>query len=101
MLERNDFQHEPGGLSPNQVVISLAVNEAGQLSTVSFNIGNFTNINSFNTRFFSWLEEAHPEEAALMGGPPGRAVLSAETAAIALRYVDDFVAQSDVYPINP
>ena len=37
----------------------------------------------------------------VMGGPPMGSQFDAEKARIALEFVDEFVAQSDVYPIEP
>ncbi len=91
-----------GGLSPWESHLTFTVNEANQISDMSFNVIEWdTKILPFNTQFFSWLTEAHPEVAAQMGFPPMGFGFNAENAETALQYLDEFLAQSDDYPINP
>ena len=47
-----------------------------------------------------WFRLAHPEVAAQMSGAPMSDTFNPEDARLALEYVDEFVAQSDDYPID-
>jgi len=98
-LDYDDF-HGAGGLNPFENHTTFTVNEAGVISDVTTSLVDFPAISGFNLRFMSWLTEAHPEQAAQMSLPPSDN-FNAEAARIALQYVDEFVAQSDDYPINP
>jgi len=98
VVHYTDF-HEAGGLSPFEQTMTFSVNEAGLISDIGFSVAEWdTKINPFNTSFMSWILEAHPEEAARMSGPPMGDSFNSEDAEIALQYVDEFVAQSDLYP---
>ncbi len=100
LLETNDF-FAAGGLGPWETRITISFNEANQISDLSFDVVDWDKYNSpFHNRFLSWLRDAHPEEAAGLGVTLLND-LNAENARIALQYVDEFVAQSDDYPINP
>jgi len=98
-LEYDDF-HGAGGLTPFENHMTFTVNEAGVISDVTDSLVEFGSIVSFNVQFASWLGGAHPEQAAQMSLPPSDG-FDAEDARIALQYVDEFVAQSPFYPINP
>ena len=100
LIESNDF-HAAGGLNPWEYHGTFTVNEADQISDLQHRIVEWGTIRPFNLRFRSWLREAHPEEATRMGGTPMEPEFNAEIAEIALEYVDEFVAQSDDYSINP
>ena len=101
VLHHTDF-YEAGGLSPFEQPMTFVVNDAGQISKIGFSVVAWvTKINRFNVSFMAWLGKAHPEEAAEMSGAPMGGAFNSEDARIALQYVDEFVAQSDIYPINP
>ena len=99
LLRTNDF-FAAGGLGPSETRILISFNEANQISDLNFGSSDFDNTSRFHNSFLSWLRDAHPEEAAGMGATLMND-LNAENAQIALQYVDEFVAQSDNYPINP
>ena len=97
--EVTDFQ-KAGGIGPYPVTVVFDVNEAGLISDMEFTISEWrTVIQPFNLGFWIWIRDAHPE-AELEFAPTG-SQFNAEKARIALEYVDEFVAQSDVYPIEP
>ncbi|MBT8202857.1 MAG: hypothetical protein KJO87_06090 [Acidimicrobiia bacterium] len=101
VLHHTDF-HAAGGLSPFEQTMDFVVNDAGQIGDIRFSVeGWFTKIAPFNSSFMAWLDEAHPEEAAKMSDTPMGPAFNSEDARIALQYVDEFVAQSDIYPIGP
>lgn len=61
----------------------------------------------FHRAFHAWLADAHPDvydEIGPDGGPswwlPGYAGGDADHMKVAIRYVDEFVAESDVYPLG-
>lgn len=94
-----DF-HKAGGVSPYTVTVGFVVNDAGLISGMDFSISEWESvIQPFNFDFWIWIRNAHPE-AELEFAPMG-STFNAERARIALEYVDEFVAQSDVYPIEP
>lgn len=63
---------------------------------------------AYNRAFHVWLAEAHPDTYEEIGPPdgvplwylPGYANGDAENMKIALEHVEEFVAQSDVYPLD-
>jgi len=100
LSEQNDF-HAAGGLGPWTAPLILTVNEAGLISSIEASIVEWeSTINPFNTRFMDWFGLAHPEVAAQMSGAPMSNTFNPEDAGLALEYVDEFVAQSDDYPID-
>ena len=100
LSEQNDF-HAAGGLGPWTVPLILTVNEAGLISATEISVVEWeSTINPFNTRFMDWFGLAHPEVAAQMSGAPMSNTFNPEDARLALEYVDEFVAQSDDYPID-
>ena len=53
--------------------------------------------------FWAWFHETHPNEAQAIGTPTEdvfEVMESAVAVAILLEYVNEFVAQSDVYPVG-
>jgi len=100
LSEQNDF-HAAGGLGPWTAPLTLTVNEAGLISAINASIVEWrSTISPFNARFMAWFGLAHPEVAAQMSGAPMSDTFNPEDARLALEYVDEFVAQSDDYPID-
>lgn len=63
--------------------------------------GPWEETSRFNTRFWLWLESAHPDVFGEIGPSEATGVRPPETPdemRLALQYVDEFVAQSDEYP---
>lgn len=55
----------------------------------------------FTSQFWAWFHDTHPDEARAVGAPSDiRALETADGMTTALQYVDEFVAQSDAYPIG-
>ncbi len=103
--ETNAF-HGPGGIT-NSLAATFTVSEEGISLAAPADFG-WANWSRFNSRFWVWLEQAHPDvfdEIELTVGASGtdnsnqRMPQTAEAMAIALQFVDEFVAQSDEYPI--
>lgn len=98
LSEVNDF-HAAGGLTPYATNLRLTVNADGLVSGSAIGISEWSILQTFNNRFAAWLAETHPDAfAAMTGVPMGRAFGEAD-ARIALKYVEEFVAQSDQYPL--
>lgn len=102
----NDF-HGPGGLTAT-LTESFVVTDAGKISLRLATGGNFDPNSDFNADYWEWLMVAHPDVHADIapfeaGQLPGAGELRGEPddMLVALEYVDEFVAQSDEYPINP
>ncbi len=101
LSEQNDF-HAAAGLGPWTATLRLTVNEAGLISATGVSVAEWeSTIRPFNARFMAWFGLAHPEVAAQMSGAPMSNTFNPEDARLALEHVDEFVAQSDDYPINP
>ncbi len=78
------------------------------LITFRENIFGSSRRNSFNSAFHQWLKETYPEVYSNSGFPnrgsfngPGFDTADSELMLIAVEYVEEFVAQSDTYPLNP
>lgn len=102
----DDF-HGPGGLTAT-VAETFVVTDTGEISLRFTTEENFDGILEFNLAFGEWLMVAYPEVHADIapleaGRIPGAGELDDEPddMLVALEYVDEFVAQSDDYPINP
>lgn len=92
----DDF-HAAAGISPYTVVAFVTVNEAGEISELEVGINEiWTHLHPFQAAFMEWIRVAHPEEALQMSGIEQ----DPTDTEIALRFVDEFVAQSDRYPIS-
>lgn len=97
----NDFHGAAG------ITITLrerfTVNEDARISATDTTVISFTQPGyyTFTQTFWSWMEDAHPEIHA-----ENRPVLVAhwpeepEQIRVALEYLDEFLAQSDLYPIT-
>ncbi|MDH3425179.1 MAG: hypothetical protein OEM22_00775 [Acidimicrobiia bacterium] len=101
ITEADDF-HGAGGISLTRNEL-FVVNEDGQISEVSAQVIAFTQPGYyvFNQAFFDWLRIAHPNvhdeiRPELTTHLPERP----EHMRTALDFVDEFLAQSDVYPIT-
>ncbi len=110
----DDF-HGAGGLASDGTM-TFVVNRSGQIvdrSSTAYQEDNglcCPRWEAFHIAFYRWLEQAHPEVYDDIGPwsgnvfhrvwPPGFASRNPEHMKIALEYVDDFVAQSDVYPLE-
>jgi hypothetical protein len=100
MLESTDF-HSVGGLTPWVDRMTATIDEAGLITDVSHDIVNFdSGVQVFNTRFQRWLADAHPDAAEEMNGVVMTRSFAAQDALIALEYVEEFIAQSDTYPLE-
>lgn len=75
----------------------------GDMKIVGWDSFNETNApGEFDVELVRWLYDEHPEIAAEMkAGPANWWDRTPEDMAIVLDYVEEFVAQSDVYPITP
>lgn len=104
MRQRNDF-YGPAGLAVEALytftfdeddkIIAYELDQGGAIADAPFN--------TFDTRFVQWLEEAHPEvslDTVMQANLSGGVLMTAESMATALLYVDEFIAQSDDYPIQ-
>ena len=102
----DDF-HGAGGLEVRGNV-SFRFNEANKIREVDIvQMDGFLAYDAFDKAFATWFAENHPEAAAEYG-PFLRVDIDsdpympdAEDMVTALQYVDEFVAQSDKYPIDP
>ena len=59
----------------------------------------------YNRAFYGWLEVAHPEVHEQIKVADGESIPgwpdNPEHMTVAIQYIEEFVAQSDVYPLNP
>ena len=69
----------------------------GDASWLALHGGWFGAHEVFAADFREWLEVAHPADAARLGS---RGMITAEEMPIALAHVEEFVAQSDLYPLS-
>lgn len=96
--EQNDYL-EAAGLSMNGTFVFLVSDE---LLITSFDpsVSEYPTILAFDTRFRDWMAEAYPQDEARMEGSFSGGDLTVEGARIALQHVEEFLAQSDRYPLN-
>lgn len=105
MAEQHDF-HQAGGLEPFTNTFTFRVNDAGEISFVSQSVpDHFRTYYTYRSRFRIWVSETHPESVARIGSLPGNyrgpsRFFDGDSAAAVLELVDEFVAQSDDYPIE-
>lgn len=99
--ETDDF-HATGGITLTRKEL-FAVNQDSQISQVDAQVIAFNQPGYyvFNQAFFDWLRVAHPDIHAEIR-PPITTHLpqDPEDMSTALRYLDEFLAQSDLYPIT-
>ena len=103
MTLRNDF-HGPGGLFYAVSQMDLTLNSDGQLTGIGAEAWEIAgDPGEYNTAFDAWLAEAHPDVHAGFGprveGEDG--LPNSEDMPVAIRYVDEFLERSDVYPLEP
>ena len=91
----NDF-HSAGGIDPD-VTWTFTFNEASEVVGLQGVAGQVGQIRDYNDAFTAWLLETYPDVA----GPGYVPTADPASAEIAVRYVNEFVAQSDDYPIGP
>jgi hypothetical protein len=91
-----------GGISDTKV-LRFTVNTDGLISS-NDHFGQASK-NSFNQAFHQWLSDTYPD--VYYGGPtpssngPGFDTRNPDHMLIAVEYVEEFVAQSEKYPLNP
>ena len=97
--------HGPAGLWFDVPALRFSFADGGLISGFSASSWQIAgDMGDYNRAFDTWLEEAHPDIHASFGprveGEDG--LPSVEDMPVALEYVDEFLAQSDTYPIaNP
>jgi hypothetical protein len=101
-VEQTSDWHDAAGLS-GATVMTFTLNSDQQLIWIS-NGGFAENEFAFNAHFHQWLAETHPDvyEQVNPQTPssfPGYMRLPSSMT-LALEYVDEFVAQSDDYPVS-
>ena len=89
----NDF-HGAGGIDPD-VTFTFTFNEKSEVIALSETASQVVKIREFNDAFTGWLLEAYPDAATESYVPTA----DSASAEIAKQYVDEFVAQSDEYPL--
>jgi hypothetical protein len=100
----NDFWGV-GGISDTEIQ-TFTVNTDG-LITDYRNIYASSRRNLFNLAFHQWLSDTYPEVYSEMGfgsissNGPGFDRKNPELMVVAVEYVEEFVAQSDKYPLTP
>ena len=104
MRQRNDF-HGPAGLDV-EALYTFTFDEDDKIVAYELDQGRAianAPFNTFDIRFVQWLAEAHPEvalDSVMQANLSGGVLMTAESMATALLYVDEFIAQSDDYPIQ-
>lgn len=99
--ESDDF-HGPAGLSLTRREL-FTVNDDGKISEVSAQVIAFTQPGYFvyNQAFYDWLRDAHPEvHAEIRPEITTHLPQTPEHVRAALEYLDEFIAQSDLYPVG-
>ena len=102
MKLKNEF-HGPAGIWFDVPALRFSFAEDGLISGLGADSWQIAgDPGEYNRAFDTWLEEAHPDIHASFGprveGEDG--LPSAEDMPVALEYVDEFLAQSDTYPIG-
>lgn len=98
----NEF-HGPAGLWFEVPGLTFDFADDGLISRMSADTWHIAgDMGDYNSSFDAWLAESHPEVHASFGprveGEDG--LPSAEDMPVALEYVEEFLAQSDVYPLG-
>ena len=94
-----------GGISDTKAQ-RFTVNADGLLTSKK-NSFSSNRRDSFNAAFHKWLRDAHPDvykemdPGVIDGSAPGWHTKNLEHMLVAVAYVEEFVAQSDVYPLDP
>jgi hypothetical protein len=91
-----------GGISDTKV-LRFTVNTDGLISS-NDHFGQASK-NSFNQAFHQWLSDTHPDvyygQRFPSSSGPGFDTRNPDHMLIAVEYVEEFVAQSDKYPLDP
>ena len=96
--------YEPRDLRFNVNSEGLLTTDAGVTNTNTF---RSPRRNTFNHAFHSWLSVTHPnvynemDPGSISSSGPGFATQNPDHMLIAVDYVQEFVAQSDDYPLDP
>jgi hypothetical protein len=103
MRQRDDF-YGPAGLAV-EAVYTFTFDEDDKIIAYELDQGRaiaFAPWNTFDVRFAQWLQEVHPEVDVKILFDPNLSgvIVTAEYITTALLYVDEFIAQSDDYPIQ-
>ena len=61
---------------------------------------NFELVNEFQREFLDWLVDAHPEVDVTVHFAASGGALTVDSLPVALEHIDDFVAQSALYPLT-
>ena len=99
VTESNDFL-AVAGLSPWTATLTFGVDEDLKITSLAPSVDTFADIAAFSAAFRAWMDTTHPEESARMEGNLPDGSIDADDARIALQYVDEFVAQSERYPLS-
>jgi hypothetical protein len=101
-MRQSDTFHASGGLEISDTVMFSF--EEGRIADMSFDTVSTTRSRTFFTVYMQmdvdfrlWLDDAHPGVAAVLGRTETSLT---ESGGILVRYVDEFVAQSDRYPVE-
>jgi hypothetical protein len=100
----NDFWGA-GGIG-DTVTGTFTVNEDLLISN-RINIFGSARRNAFNRAFYQWLKDTHPDVyqgmdiGYISSNGPGFDAKNPEHMHTAVQYVEEFVAQSDAYPLDP
>jgi len=99
---KNEF-HGPAGLWFEVPALTFGFAEDGLISSLGADSWRIAgDLGEYNSAFDTWLGEAHPDIHASFGprveGEDG--LPSAQDMPVALEYVEEFLAQSDVYPLG-
>ena len=108
-VDTNEFQGPAGFSVPR--TMTYIVTDDSLIAHASVVAAEYSSMTRYNTMFWFWLEEAHPDVYAaidpaleLRGDDPGTGSKFPHSAAAmttSLPYVDEFVAQSTDYPLEP
>lgn len=98
VFERNDYL-DAAGLSMSGSY-AFVVSD-GEITRFDPNVAEYFDINDLDRRFRNWMAEAYPEDDAGMEGSFAQGDLTAAGARIAMQHIEEFVAQSDFYPLIP
>lgn len=102
MTLRNDF-HGPAGLYFTVPAMVIMFDDSGKIDTiVTDNWDIAGEPEEYNSAFEVWIANAYPDAYATFGpSVEGEGGLpNAEAMPTALEYVDEFIAQSDIYPLQ-
>lgn len=91
----NDY-HGSGGFEP-EVTWMITFNEKSEVIDLHQLALQAQKLTEFNEAFSAWLVDTYPDLASAGFSPTA----DPDAARIAIQYVDEFVAQSDDYPISP